>query len=60
MVTGTGRINCVICRKERATTKCAGCLQDFCVNDFTEHHKLLNRALQVETFSCPITCPAFF
>jgi hypothetical protein len=45
MATSTGRTRCVTCGKERATSKCAGCLQDFCFNHLVEHRQLLAKQL---------------
>lgn len=36
---------CVTCGKQKATSKCVGCLKDFCSNHLAEHRQLLNRQL---------------
>jgi len=45
MATETSKIYCVKCGKEKATSKCTGCLQDFCYNHFKDHHRELNKQL---------------
>jgi hypothetical protein len=45
MATRTSTAHCVKCGKERATFKCAGCLQDFCFNHLTDHRQELNMQL---------------
>jgi hypothetical protein len=45
MATVIGKVRCVTCGKERATSKCAGCLQDFCFNHLGEHRQQLNKQL---------------
>ncbi|CAF2930816.1 unnamed protein product [Rotaria sp. Silwood2] len=39
------RLHCVECRKQRATSKCAGCLQDLCYNHLTDHCEQLSKEL---------------
>ncbi len=43
MATATGKTQCVRCGKEKATSKCSGCLQDFCLNHLVEHRQQLNK-----------------
>ena len=45
MATTPGRSRCVTCGKEKATSKCGGCLQDFCNNDFGHHRQELSQQL---------------
>ena len=45
MATSIARIRCVTCGKEKATSKCAGCLQDFCFNHLAEHRQQLSKQL---------------
>jgi chromosome segregation ATPase len=45
MATVTSKPYCVKCEKERATTKCSGCSQDFCYNHLTDHRQELNQQL---------------
>jgi hypothetical protein len=45
MATATGRARCITCGKEKATSKCEGCLQDFCFNHLTEHRQQLSKQL---------------
>ncbi|CAF4073384.1 unnamed protein product [Rotaria sp. Silwood2] len=39
------RLHCVKYRKQRATSKCAGCLQDLCYNHLTDHCEQLSKEL---------------
>ena len=41
MATSTGRTRCFTCNKEKATSKCAGCLKDFCYNHLGDHRQQL-------------------
>ncbi|CAF1406982.1 unnamed protein product [Adineta steineri] len=41
----SGKENCVKCEKERATSRCTGCLQYFCYSHFKDHHQELNKQL---------------
>jgi predicted transcriptional regulator len=43
MATSSGRTRCVTCGKENATSKCAGCLHDFCLNHLVEHRQQLSK-----------------
>ena len=45
MASASGRNRCVTCGKERATSKCAGCAQDFCFNHLVEHRQGLSKQL---------------
>jgi hypothetical protein len=45
MATSTGRNRCVTCRKDRATLRCGGCLQEFCFNHLADHRQELNKQL---------------
>ena len=45
MATETNQVYCVKCGKEKATSKCTGCLQEFCYNHFQNHHQELNKQL---------------
>lgn len=45
MASASGRNRCVTCGKERATSKCAGCAQDFCFNHLVEHRQDLSKQL---------------
>ncbi len=40
-MTGTSKAYCIKCGKERSTSKCAGCFQDFCYNHLTDHRQEL-------------------
>jgi chromosome segregation ATPase len=49
METGINKVHCVKCEKERSTSKCAGCSQDFCYNHLTDHRQELSEQLdQIE------------
>ena len=37
MVTTTGKVHCITCRKENAAYRCKGCSQNFCVNHLSDH-----------------------
>jgi hypothetical protein len=39
------KAHCVKCRKDRSTSKCAGCSQEFCYNHFIHHHQELSEKL---------------
>ena len=41
----TGRTHCVVCGKEKATSKCAGCLSDFCYSHLGQHRQDLAKEL---------------
>ncbi|CAF4197884.1 unnamed protein product, partial [Adineta steineri] len=45
MATSTGRICCFTCNKAKATSKCAGCLKDFCFTHLTDHRQELANQL---------------
>lgn len=45
MATVAGRSRCVKCEKDRATSKCGGCLQDFCNKDWKYHRNELSKQL---------------
>jgi chromosome segregation ATPase len=45
MATAAGRNRCVTCEKVKATSRCGGCLQEFCYNDFGHHRQELNKQL---------------
>jgi hypothetical protein len=45
MAASTSRVQCVKCRKERATLKCSGCSQDFCNIHLPEHQQELSLQL---------------
>jgi DNA repair exonuclease SbcCD ATPase subunit len=45
MATVGGRTRCVKCGKEKATSKCGGCLQDYCYNDRERHRQELSQQL---------------
>jgi predicted nuclease with TOPRIM domain len=45
MAKATSKIACIKCGKERATSKCAGCSQDFCYNHLTDHRQELSQQL---------------
>ncbi len=45
MATPTGRNRCFTCRKDRATLRCGGCLQEFCFNHSADHRQELNKQL---------------
>jgi len=49
-----GRTRCVTCGKERATSKCGGCLQDLCYNDFEYHHQELSKQLDEIEVNCDL------
>jgi sulfur relay (sulfurtransferase) DsrC/TusE family protein len=54
MATAPGRTLCVTCGKERATSKCGGCLQDFCYNDFEQHRQELSKQLDEVEVNCDL------
>jgi chromosome segregation ATPase len=39
------KANCVTCGKERATSKCSGCSQDFCYKHLGDHRQELSKQL---------------
>ncbi|CAF1468011.1 unnamed protein product [Adineta ricciae] len=41
----TGRTHCVVCGKEKATSKCTGCLNDFCYSHLGQHRQELAKEL---------------
>ena len=41
----TGKSRCSKCGKEKATTKCGGCLKDFCFNHWEPHRQELTQQL---------------
>ena len=43
--TAPGKSRCVVCAKEKATSKCSGCSQDYCFNHLSEHRQELARQL---------------
>ena len=43
MATSTGKTKCVKCAKDKTTSKCSGCLQDFCFNHLVEHRQQLEK-----------------
>lgn len=43
MATSTGKTICVRCEKEKTTSKCSGCLEDFCFNHLVEHRQQLEK-----------------
>jgi hypothetical protein len=43
MATATGKTRCLTCGKERATSTCSGCLEDFCLKHLVEHRQELNK-----------------
>ena len=43
MATATSKGRCLICKKERATTRCHGCSEDFCFNHLVEHRQELSQ-----------------
>jgi predicted nuclease with TOPRIM domain len=45
MTATTAKICCTICRKEKITYKCEGCLKNFCFDDLTSHRQLLIKQL---------------
>jgi len=45
MATAAPKTQCVTCEKEKATSRCVGCLQDFCFNHLAEHRQQLNKQL---------------
>lgn len=45
MATATGKSRCAACEKEKATSKCSGCLRDYCFNHLSEHRQELARQL---------------
>lgn len=45
MATATSKIRCVKCDKNRATFKCAGCLQEYCFDHLKYHREELNKQL---------------
>jgi len=45
MATATGKTKCIKCGKDKATSKCSGCAQEFCYNHLGEHRQELNKQL---------------
>jgi chromosome segregation ATPase len=45
MATTPGRTQCITCGKEKVTSKCSGCFQDFCYNHLGEHRQQLSKQL---------------
>ena len=45
MATTTGKTRCIICDKEKATSRCGGCLEDFCYKHLGTHQQQLNKQL---------------
>jgi hypothetical protein len=45
MATAVSKTRCVICGKEKATFRCAGCLQEFCHKHLGDHRQELNKEL---------------
>jgi chromosome segregation ATPase len=45
MATPAPKTQCVTCGKEKATSRCVGCLQDFCYNHLGEHRQQLSKQL---------------
>jgi hypothetical protein len=43
MAMAATKTQCVTCGKEKATSRCVGCLQDFCFNHLAEHRQQLNK-----------------
>jgi hypothetical protein len=42
MATAIGRARCSRCGREKATSKCEGCSEDFCFNHLAEHRQQLD------------------
>ena len=45
MATAGGKNHCVKCEKVKSTSRCGGCLQEFCHNDIGHHRQELNEQL---------------
>lgn len=45
MATTPGRTRCTTCERERVTSKCSGCSQDFCYTHLGEHRQQLSKQL---------------
>ncbi len=45
MAAAARKTRCIICEKEKATSKCSGCLEDFCFNHLAEHRQQLGKRL---------------
>ena len=45
MASANTKAQCLACGKERATSKCAGCSQDFCYKHLGDHRQELSRQL---------------
>ena len=45
MATAADKIQCVTCGKDKATSRCVGCMQDFCFPHLAEHRQQLNKQL---------------
>ena len=43
MATAASKGRCLICKKEKATTRCHGCSEDFCFNHLVEHRQELSQ-----------------
>jgi sugar lactone lactonase YvrE len=46
MSTNTGKIQCAVCDKEKATLRCGGCLREFCYNHWEPHRQELNKQFE--------------
>ena len=47
MATGTGKNECVTCKKEKVVYKCEGCSRYFCMNDLSAHQRELEKQLDI-------------
>ena len=45
MATAISKARCATCNKQRSTSKCAGCSQDFCYKHLTDHYLILSQQL---------------
>ncbi|UJR16540.1 hypothetical protein I4U23_003440 [Adineta vaga] len=45
MATSTGKTLCLKCNKVKCTSRCGGCLQDFCFKHMEDHRQELNQQL---------------
>lgn len=52
MTTPMGKLQCVVCGKEKGAIRCEGCSQPFCYNHFGEHRQTFNPDLKEIDETC--------
>lgn len=45
MATDLGKNCCILCKKDKSTLRCGGCLQEYCFNHSLDHRQDLNKQL---------------